>query len=133
MQFKPYLAELAAIGQKTQTRRLKKPTDTTVCCKGHIVAVYRNNRLLWRVGQTYAIQPGRGKKAIGRLHLRSIRQEQLQDITIAGAMAEGIGHANVTEAFSQLWDHINTKFNTRWQDNPNVFVLTFEPTPGEAQ
>jgi hypothetical protein len=29
-------------------------------------------------------------------------------------------------AFIELWDRINTHKGTRWTENPNVWVLTFE-------
>lgn len=125
MQFKPYLAEAILQGKKTQTRRLPANTSS-ILHQGRIIAVYQNNRRRWRVGKTYAIQPGRAKKAIGRFRLFAIYYEPLQEITEADARAEGIDYANPIEAFAKLWDSINTKPGTRWQDNPQVFVLTFE-------
>ena len=126
MLFKPYLAEAILQGKKTQTRRL--PTNTgTVLFQDRIIAVYRNRRLRWRVGNTYAIQPGRGKKSIGRFHLLSIHLESLQAITPADVTAEGLAaYPDPTKGFVALWNSINTKPGTRWQDNPQVFVLTFE-------
>ena len=133
MLFKPYLVEAILRGKKTQTRRLKKPTHSVVLHDNRIIAVYskitrQSNRLLWRVENTYAVQPGRGKKAIGRLHLLSIRHERLQDITEDDAAAEGISRrpGPYILDFAHLWDSINTRVGTRWQDNPVVFVLTFE-------
>jgi len=127
MLFKPYLAEAILQGKKTQTRRLKKPTHSTVLKQGRIIAIYQNRRLLWRVGKTYAIQPGRGKKGIGRFHLLSIHQEPLQAITPADVTAEGLtAYPDPTRGFAGLWDDIYTVPGTRWQDNPQVFVLTFE-------
>jgi hypothetical protein len=43
----------------------------------------------WVIGKTYAVQPGRGKKQIVRIRILNIRQEHLQDITEADAIAEG--------------------------------------------
>jgi predicted transcriptional regulator len=139
MLFKPYLAEAILQGEKTQTRRLRKTTHSTVLRSAqHIISVYsnirtdthRSNRLLWRVGKTYAIQPGRGKKAVGRFRLLSIRQEPLQAINWRDARAEGFARCpspeRPTSAFVSAWNNINTKPGTRWQDNPQVFVLTFE-------
>ena len=136
MLFKPHLAEAILQSKKTQTRRLRKLTHSAVLLNSrHIIAVYtnnmaatsRNNRLLWRIGNTYAIQPGRGKKAIGRFRLLSIQQQPLQAITAEDARAEGLAdYANPTKGFVRLWNSINTKPGTRWQHNPEVFVLTFE-------
>lgn len=47
-------------------------------------------RIKWQVGRTYAVQPGRGKPAVGRIRITAIRQERLQDITPQDAAAEGI-------------------------------------------
>jgi hypothetical protein len=126
MLFKPYLAEAICRGKKTQTRRLKKPTHRVVLRANCIIAIYQSNRLLWRIGNTYAIQPGRGKNAIGRFHLLTIRHEPLQTITSADARAEGLEYALPIKPFARLWDDIHTTPGTRWQDNPHVFVLTFE-------
>ena len=131
MLFKPYLVEAMLQGEKTQTRRLRKPTHSTVLEQDRIIAVYskitrQSNRLLWRVGKTYAVQPGRGKKAIERFRLLGIRLEPLQAITKADARAEGLDCACPIKPFARLWNDIHTTTGTRWQDNPEVFVLTFE-------
>ena len=130
MLFKPYLAEAILQGKKTQTRRLRKPTHSTVLKQGRIIAVYQNRRLLWRVDKTYAIQSGRGKKALGRFHLLNIRHEPLQTITEKDAAAEGISSPRhpgfYVYEFAHIWESIHTKPGTCWQDNPNVFVLTFK-------
>lgn len=151
MLFKPYLAEAILQGKKTQTRRLIIPATApagttatathtgTVLYDSHIIATYQNRRLRWRVGNTYAIQPGRGKKAVGRFRLLSIRQEPLQAISYQDAKSEGMSHpptlhilgfvqlpAPCILAFFRLWNSVHTKLGTRWQDNPQVFVLTFE-------
>lgn len=51
--------------------------------------VHHNNRTHWRVGNTYAVQPGRGKKSVGRIRLTTIRLERFCDISQADAIAEG--------------------------------------------
>ena len=127
MLFKPYLAEAILQGKKTQTRRLPTTNGAVLYDNDNtIIAVYQNGRLRWKVGRTYAIQPGRGKKAIGRLHLLGIRQEPLQAINWRDARNEGLADANPTKAFVSLWNDINPTPGTCWQDNPEVFVLTFE-------
>jgi hypothetical protein len=113
-------------------------------------------RLLWHVGKTYAVQPGRGKKAIARIRLTAIRQEHVQDISWRDGLKEGLQswyglgkpplgcfqdyHSwehpeefiityqpkNIITAYAELWDSINTKPGTRWEDNPLVWVLEFE-------
>lgn len=49
-----------------------------------------STRVIYRVGNTYAIQPGRGKKAIGRTPpIASIRRQDVRDMTDADALARG--------------------------------------------
>lgn len=107
-------------------------------------------RRKWQVGNTYAVQPGRGKKQVGRIRLLTIRQERLQDISEADAIAEGVtmdcpvcnGYGtgeslckacqgmglftHPIDAYAALWDNINTRNSTRWEDNPLVWVLELE-------
>jgi len=139
MLFKPALCEKILSGQKTQTRRLVKDGEARPLPE-MVTAIaekwpYRS-RLKWRVGQTYAVQPGRGKPGIGRILLKSIRRECLNGITPEGCWAEGIERhggepfcnerLNAVSDFSDLWDSINDRPGIRWKDNPDVWVLEFE-------
>ena len=146
MIFKDELCQRVLDGTKTQTRRLVKDGDFSV--KWPMTCVFRNDRLLWRENQTYAVQPGRGKKAVGRIGIIKIRREKLQEISYEDIGAEGItrifpvpintaylltGAKDYDELkqilfraeFSGLWDSIHPK-GKRWTDNPEVFVLEFE-------
>lgn len=101
-------------GEKTQTRRILKPGDldlikrvegyplkhlddnTTiqqlpieVANTATITAVDRAQRRLWYVGQSIAVQPGRGQKAVGRIEITAIRREDVRQISEADAIAEG--------------------------------------------
>lgn len=102
-------------------------------------AVYdANSRIKWQVGRVYAICPGRGKPGVGFIRLTAIQQERVQDIRDAGALAEGFPPDWIPwdtqelvltfprEWYRLTWDAINTRKGTRWQDNPDVWVLTFE-------
>lgn len=68
MQFKPDLAKLIIEGKKTQTRRIVKPGQEweKYYATGAPVrdAVITNGREVYRVGNTYAVCPGRGKRAL---------------------------------------------------------------------
>ena len=142
MLFKLELCEAILAGRKTQTRRVEKPGDVELYDQkvigGKIVdyirAVVRNGRVLWEVGRTYAIQPGRGKKAVGRFLLTDIRQEQLRDISEEDAEAEGFPFYDTWRIlsgirFAEYWDTIH-KPGERWEDDPEVWVLTMEMSDG---
>lgn len=59
-----------------------------------------------------------------RIRITAIRREPLQSITEDDAWAEGVFNV---EEYKFLWHSINGKTKgARWQDNPNVWVLTFE-------
>jgi len=99
----------------------------------HISLVERNERALWQVEKTYAVQPGRGKKAVGHVLLKSIREEHVQDKTDKDAIAEGILNWDKynfemapRDAFGKFWDTIHTKRGDRFEDNPEVYTLGFE-------
>ena len=137
-------------GSKTQTRRLVKEDDYTWrnALSLEISSVCdQYNRLKWKVGKTYAIQSGRGKKGDGRFRITKIRKERLQDISEEDCRAEGIivppAHGRfvcVIEGqtssryimpspipyFAELWNSIHKKKDTRWEDNPLVWVLELE-------
>lgn len=123
-------------GRKRQTRRPVKPGDRPSHDEnGNVVAVYRHGRLLWKVGKDYAAQPGRGKKAIGRTPpIKSIGWERLGDISRGDVSAEGLRREpaslyslwEVRQAFRHVWNSLYRK-PYRWEDNPVVWVLEFEP------
>ena len=124
-------------GTKTQTRRLWREGDYTWITPElgaveppfvRILEVSRHDsqdhhRLRWAVGRDYAVQPGRTEKSLGRIKILEIRREHLQEISEQDAIAEGV---DSVASYAALWDSINTKKGTRWADNPDVWVLTFE-------
>lgn len=127
------IAEILS-GQKTQTRRRMKPNEFANQWRDDVtineVLTHTKSgepcRLKWGLNKTYAIVPKRGKPAIrdARIRITSIRQERLQAISEADAIAEGV--ASVAE-YRDLWERINGRTKgARWQDNPLVWVLTFE-------
>lgn len=130
-------------GQKTQTRRIIAPGDMDWGSIGssRISMVDGGNhyRTKWEVGKTYAVQPGRGKAAVGRIKITAIRRERLQDITEANAKAEGCLPSASTQNvgglmpykparfwFAKLWNEVHPKAPDNWDSNPAVWVLTFE-------
>jgi hypothetical protein len=62
------MVELILSGRKTATRR-------------------RSGR--YRVGHTYAVQPGRGEEGLARIEITEKEHQRLAEITIPDAIAEG--------------------------------------------
>lgn len=154
-------------GTKTQTRRLVKERDYGWAI-GHIeredgslslrysevcsIDCRDRDYLRWQLGRTYAVQPNRGKKAVGRFKLLHLGRERLWEISEEDAKAEGVslrgmygldyipGHRKLGDergfpdhqrvpglrgAYAMLWDSINRR-GYRWENNPVVWVLSFE-------
>lgn len=159
MQFTEHSINEIKAGRKTQTRRVAKPTeicvtenngwlyeydhdDFSVPDAEHITRVEIGEvgmlgRLKWEVGRTYAICPGRGKPSVGRIRLTGIRRERLHQIDDEAAIAEGVNPHNAEvlgytprAAFEEVWKEINGAKS--WNDNPPVWVLTFEYVESEA-
>jgi len=84
-------------------------------------------RMVYCVGGTVAILPGRGKKATGRARIVRLRLDPLLNITEEGARAEGV--ANRGE-YLALWDQIQRTVPAAKRrfamTNPMVRVITLE-------
>ena len=73
-----------------------------------------------------------------RIRILDIHEEKLQDISEEDAIAEGMEGDLATwheaagtlptprEQYAIVWDEINTRPSTRWADNPEVWVISFE-------
>jgi hypothetical protein len=59
------------------------------------------------------------------MEITGVRAERVQDITDAGAEAEGAQNGNVA-VFAALWDSINDSRGTGWDRNPWVWVVEFK-------
>lgn len=108
MNFRPALAAEVMAGEKTVTRRL----------------VSDNPRSPWnilgcklKIGRDYAVCPGRGKHAIGRVRIVSVTMQRLGILDIHEAEREGF--AQVWE-FEQAWEDINGSYD------PNALVWRVE-------
>jgi hypothetical protein len=117
--FRPELAEKIMAGEKTVTRRLvsdnpRSPWSTLDC------------RL--RVGSTYAVCPGRGKNAIGRVRVSDVHKQRIGDVfgeTLGGtgddAEARREGFADAV-AFKLAW----LKINGGYDPDARVWRVEFE-------
>jgi len=109
--------------KKTATRRLVNPNDRLLDNPKRVEA---NGRIKWQVGRTYALQPGRGQKAVGRIRITDIHKQPLGQMTIEDAVAEGYPSL---DDFRQIWLQIHDDFDP----DLAVWVITFtkEPTAEE--
>lgn len=152
MQFTMENAAKVMSGEKTQARRIVEANDlidayTAKRRAPHILigisadyakthgftaqTVHRAKRLKWKVGGLYAVCPGRGKAAIGRVKITAIRLEHLQDISEQDCAAElGIPYDRLVAyhpPFVDLWQSLYANQpGKRWQDTPLVWVLELE-------
>lgn len=90
-----------ALYPKTQIRRRVKSGDDYHHTVLSPMKVRRlGGKLRWQVGNIYAIQPGRGKQAIARFRLLDIKLEDVRNISLKDARAEG--YKNEIE-FWRVW------------------------------
>jgi hypothetical protein len=129
-------------GEKTQTRRLIKANDKTrrdwhtlyaitknrplreiiqYCSPGDVGRVSSSDGILveWTpkflIGKTYAVQPGRGQKAVGRIRITGIRCEDVREISAEDVRAEGFN-----DTFHFLWTWTQMHDKPAWNANQNT-------------
>lgn len=102
-------------GSKSLTSRIVKSEPDGTSVRGEMLqfptgipTIVRGNGIKWctkwQVGKTYAVQPGRGKPAIGHIQLLTIRQYDVRDITADEARREGF---NSEYGFWIVWTAIH--------------------------
>ena len=133
MIFKPELVEKILAGEKTMTRRPVKRVLTADEDGNEWtnVAICR-----YRVGYTYAVQPGWGQKGVARIKVTSVRRERWQDISPEDAVAEGFGPWNPErEARRVPVDRFADYVRGLHPDvNPasECWVIEFKPVPAQS-
>jgi hypothetical protein len=123
MNFTRDMLEKVLDGTKTQTRRPRKDRESGWWCDwpAEILMVKdTNGRAKWIKYQTYAVCPGRGKKAVARIEITDIRCERACDITLEDAWAEGF--ENREEFFGKLRSLYGAKVDL----NQRYWVLSFK-------
>lgn len=95
MNFRPELAAKVMAGEKTVTRRLVSDNPRSP---------WYRERCGLRPGQTYAVCPGRGKNAVGRVRVLAVMSEPLGTLAWPEAKHEGFAS---TLAFREAWIAIN--------------------------
>jgi hypothetical protein len=139
-----YTWQYVTNGQKKQTRRLVQAGDISMFDESNpnrpIIKVIRTAdagvpKTLYEVGQTHAVQPGIGKKTVGHIRLTAIRRQHLQDLNeddVLQEMPSSPPQPGLTEpqaalqCFIDLWSQMYPTPGSRWEDNPEVWVLHFE-------
>lgn len=107
-------------GNKTQTRRVMKPNEVAIRGRyNKILAISINERDKWRVGQTYAVQPARGKSQVARIKIIAINSQCVHYINHHDAIAEGFANRH---EFLETWATIHGADSLR----TNVWILKFE-------
>ena len=118
MQFKETIS-LVLSGHKTATRRLIEAAHSALTDDaGHIVVVLFNGMPIYRVGNIYAVQPGRGLAGVGYIRLLGIERATLGDMTEADARTEGFADL---AAFRDVW----TWLHGAWRLEQEVWALRF--------
>lgn len=113
MIFRPDLAEAVMAGMKTQTRRLVSSNPRSP---------WYRDACAYRIGGTYAVQPGRGLPSIGYLTIDDVTQVRLGAMTNEDAIAEGFDGAF---AFVEAWREINRG----WNPDARVWRICFHAEP----
>ena len=114
MIFAHTLDKLVIVGRKTQTLRPAYPGDHLARTAAGELAVYEGafmfgtreiHRVRWIVGHDYAIQPGRGKHAIGHFRCTYLRKiDNPLKVDEAFARAEGFDSlGEFLEAWKRLY------------------------------
>lgn len=120
-----YTLDALLSGAKTATSRLAKPGESVEYARsGSIAAVKSHGRDKYRVGKTYAVQPGRTQPAVARIKLLGIKGQRVSETSIAEAKQEGF---ESRKAFFAQWREIHGEDKL----NADVWLLTFELVPAE--
>lgn len=120
--------EMVLSGRKTQTRRAIKLNDTFVWYDS-VMYVSRSGKgerffTPYQTCKTYAVQPGRGKKAIARIEITEIRREDVREISDEDVVAEGF---TAFSGFIKTWIKMHDpKAHLAHQIEPMTSQRTFQ-------
>jgi hypothetical protein len=110
MNFRPELADKVMAGEKTVTRRVVSDNRWSP---------WYVDQCSLKVGRDYAVCPGRGKNAIGRVRIKDVRREPLGHLSDEEARREGFATAADFEAAFRA-------INGIYADNLLVWRVEFE-------
>ncbi|HYI80025.1 MAG TPA: ASCH domain-containing protein [Thermoleophilaceae bacterium] len=126
MNFKQHLADQILVGEKTVTRREPSPNPNSP---------WWVERCAYIPGRDYAICPGRGKNAVGRMLVVSVEKVRLGWLDDAEAANEGFATAY---DFTQLWASMRKGgiYDPRqkvWRVEFELLAVAAEPFPELAE
>jgi hypothetical protein len=102
-------------GSKVATSRIVKPGDGIITdfASGRIdIVTSKTNRYVYELGKDYAVQPGRGQKAVGRIRITGIERYDVRSISWSQLKAEGFKDFS---AFIAVWSAMHDPtFHARW-------------------
>ena len=111
--------------------------NTGKCDKARVWDLNRRPPVIvWEVGKSIAIKPGRTAKAVGRVMCTGLRIEHVQDITEEDARREGVepmpdrllmGPKTYCSGFETVWNLLYPSGPKSWDANPLVVVFEFRP------
>jgi hypothetical protein len=115
MNFRPELAAAVMAGRKTVTRRLVSDNPRSP---------WFRERCALTPGRSYAVCPGRGKAAIGRITVTAVMSEPLGWLDDAEARREGFDDAH---GFVAAFQEIN---GGKYDPHAVVWRVAFVPVSG---
>lgn len=125
-----HVAQILA-GQKTETRRKMEttvydyalaPSLPLLIALYRVVplyTVYRDSKVLYRIGQEHAVVPGRGKRSVGRVRITGLRLEAVGEIDEPSAQAEG---GYTPAEYEALWRKIHTYKGTYYGGHVRIAI-----------
>lgn len=125
-------------GQKVQIRFPIKEGDSLELSEdGEFTYIFNktHKRISYCTGKDYAVQAGRGQPSVGRIRILAIREENLLDITLDDAIAEGgmlpkegrLYHgSDFIKGFLETWEARYGGTEHDVSHNPRVHVFEFE-------
>lgn len=110
-------------GKKTQTRRVVRSPELKRRANG---TAYTTRPFQPAVGMSVAVQPGRGKEAVFRIHVTGVRSERLGDITFEDARAEGF---RSRDEFREHWVRLH---DAAWAGAHEDLLARFDERHADA-
>jgi hypothetical protein len=80
-------------------------------------SVVRAKRTIWTVGNTYAVQPGRGKAAVAHIRILAIHHQDVRHIDNLGAQLEGFSGI---DDFLYTWAFMHDKSHVRYIEKNEI-------------